>query len=875
MAREPEREFPAPAKLALLFLITSEPHQAEMWEEFADGPEGLPPVFVHAKQDLPLRSSIFQDAVRVPTIPTAWGDISLVRATLLLLKEALRSSDATHFSLVSESCVPIKPLGEIQRRLSVDGRSRIAWQDSGEMLASHRKRCAKADRIPSRWWRMQPQWMTLNREAAEWVCAEDLTKRFEKVFAADEHYFATILELAGYPVEDRVSKTPSTWVRWGRQTPRRWDSVDARLAEELLDSPAFFARKFVATSDIRKWGLHLSRPETAIGRMDSPALPAPRRRLKTAEILVDHRSWSDSLIIRRDGEFSRIEGTCGGRMERDSTSRILRWHTWPAERLIRYPSGPGGRWKVVPMDWSPAPPQEKSIFVSGMGGIGNQLFQLAYGLHLQRKSGARLSGDLHLLAGFDGVPDEVTGSQAPDGFASLNHCNERDASRILDGPWYPGLKLRGYFQCYDHIEECRDVLSRILGDVSKQDALGMHFRRGDYLRSGHYMDLPASYYQSGALRLLREHPGVFREIILFSDDPLWCEHEILPHLQGILPVRIFTGNAHETLREMKSTRGMIIANSTFGWWGAWLADGPTLFPETWKVPGGEYPPGLGCTSPLWMEHATPAEPELQSVTIISAFFDLGAFQKGKEGVRDAEKYRNWMRHFELVANPLIFYVETEQDYQLVTSIRSRRNLPTRVVLVDRNELASFRNLENVRESIRTAKFTPSSPNTTIAEYSCIQHAKYELMAHAIGEGWVESEQCCWMDCGKIFDRLRLDDRSSYRIQSFPGASDGKVHYTLARTFSAGTLEEVQRGQGGAGEYTLAGGFFIGQPDAMSAWCDRYLKHALDYQQQGWIFTDQAAIHAMLSEGHAPAIKGHPFNDSWFGLCGSLMTRVDA
>lgn len=74
---------------------------------------------------------------------------------------------------------------------------------------------------------------------------------------------------------------------------------------------------------------------------------------------------------------------------------------------------------------------------------------------------------------------------------------------------------------------------------------------------------------------------------------------------------------------------------------------------------------------------------------------------------------------------------------------------------------------------------------------------------------------------------------------------------------------------------LAGGFFIGQPGSMSAWCDRYLKHALDYQQQCWIFTDQAAIHAMLCEGHAPEIMGHPFNDSWFGLCGSLMTRVDA
>jgi hypothetical protein len=245
-------------KLALLFLTRGDLLQSRVWGEFLAGREEEIPLFHHAKHPEAVDSPALRRAVRVPTLPTEWGGISLVRATLRLLEAALAECDATHFALVSESCVPIKPAGEILRRLAMDSRSRIAWEGFGEMSLSHRQRVEKAKGIPLASWRMQHQWMVLEREAVEWVTAEDLTGRFENVFAPDEHYFATALAMMGFPLEERVRKMRTTWVEWLNGGLTTWSGTDGRLALALRESPAFFARKFAVASDIGKWGLHVA-----------------------------------------------------------------------------------------------------------------------------------------------------------------------------------------------------------------------------------------------------------------------------------------------------------------------------------------------------------------------------------------------------------------------------------------------------------------------------------------------------------------------------------------------------------------------------------------------------------------------------------------
>ncbi|MBN8458150.1 MAG: hypothetical protein J0M04_09940 [Verrucomicrobia bacterium] len=275
-------------KPAFLFLMCGDHNLPEIWQEFFDSAETEPCVWVHAKDPGAIRTPLFRQAARVETLPTRWGHVSLVRATLRLLRDAFDGSDVTHFALLSESCVPVKPLPEIIRRLSLDGRSRIGWKGVLDMMPSHRARFENSEDIPLEYWTQQHQWMVLDREAAAWVLMEDHTKSFEDVFAADEHYFATVLAMTGYPLKDRVRNEPSTWVDWrGGGGPTAWSMTNGRLALDLMESPAFFARKFARDSDIGRFGLHRADKPHVVTLTDSwCAVTAPRRSLSEGKTML-------------------------------------------------------------------------------------------------------------------------------------------------------------------------------------------------------------------------------------------------------------------------------------------------------------------------------------------------------------------------------------------------------------------------------------------------------------------------------------------------------------------------------------------------------------------------------------------------------------
>lgn len=108
----------------------------------------------------------------------------------------------------------------------------------------------------------------------------------------------------------------------------------------------------------------------------------------------------------------------------------------------------------------------------------------------------------------------------------------------------------------------------------------IHVRRSDYLQCDagfagpEGWALPMIYYQNAWREVLK---GIIP--IIITDDPIYCKQSF-----GWLPnVQIVEGtSAIVDLFLMRNSRYRIIANSTFSWWGAWLAENPngvTLVPE--------------------------------------------------------------------------------------------------------------------------------------------------------------------------------------------------------------------------------------------------------------------------------------------------------
>jgi hypothetical protein len=295
-------------KMAFMFLTRGDVLHPQIWQEFfADAGDELP-IFLHAKEPAAVGDWLASVARRVPTMPTAWGNISLVRATLALMKAALAESDATHFVLLSESCVPIKSWAAIRARLVLDDRSRIGWQSYAEMKHSHRQRSEAVTSMTAGMWHFQHQWMVLRRDLVECALSEDRTAEWEGCFAPDEHYFITRFRQMGLDVESLVRRECSTWVEWHRGRLTHWGEVSREMALEWMDSPSFFLRKVLYHSDVGRWQLHRSAPVAVLVREKKnfvdQALPAD---LATGTVRVH-------VLCQRGGAQRRqaIRETWGG-----------------------------------------------------------------------------------------------------------------------------------------------------------------------------------------------------------------------------------------------------------------------------------------------------------------------------------------------------------------------------------------------------------------------------------------------------------------------------------------------------------------------------------------------------------------------------------
>jgi len=245
-------------KLGLLFLTREDVNHPAIWQEFVkECPERVR-VLSHPKSLALVKGGFLEGTVIPEQYETAWGTISLVKASLALLRSALEDETLTHFILLSESCVPIHPLSEILRRLRMNPRSRFGWRALDKCWDMQRARAAHLPQVPTGCWRFQQQWWLLERMAAEWVARIDYTDVFAGMPIPDEAYFATVLSLLGYPVEDRVENKDITWAHWEKNhgSPTSFPIVDSSIVQQMAESSAWFARKFPVDSNIGQWSLH-------------------------------------------------------------------------------------------------------------------------------------------------------------------------------------------------------------------------------------------------------------------------------------------------------------------------------------------------------------------------------------------------------------------------------------------------------------------------------------------------------------------------------------------------------------------------------------------------------------------------------------------
>ncbi|MBL7901660.1 MAG: alpha-1,2-fucosyltransferase [Bacteroidia bacterium] len=289
------------------------------------------------------------------------------------------------------------------------------------------------------------------------------------------------------------------------------------------------------------------------------------------------------------------------------------------------------------------------IVVRLMGGLGNQMFQYAFGKMLAIKNGTELKLDLSLLKGNSDIEHYVKRSFDLDIFdlkvefateSEIAHFNGytnasflkkiyHKLNRVLKrrNLWIQNnhqfnrkhLKLSnnicivGRWQSYKYFESVTNEIRRdfmvnshfltesiytklILTNNTK--AVAVHVRRGDYVSNPYYSRtigaLNVDYYVKAYEYATKSIKGAI--FYVFSEDIEWCQKHLdfIVNANFVLTDRSKKGMAND-FNLITKCHNHIISNSTFSWWGAWLSEnskGMVIAPTRWAKESSFVPPEI-------------------------------------------------------------------------------------------------------------------------------------------------------------------------------------------------------------------------------------------------------------------------------------------
>lgn len=276
--------------------------------------------------------------------------------------------------------------------------------------------------------------------------------------------------------------------------------------------------------------------------------------------------------------------------------------------------------------------------VSIIGGLGNQMFQVAFAIALKKKSpDDEILIDTQkfrypFIKSFNGVNFYHNGYEVDNFFpnASLPIASSRQIAKV--SYYLPNYLLNrvvrkilpkrkseykqsnsytfspevfniledcyyeGYWQHFKYYIDVRDTLlysfqfptpnkknSEVATIMKTVPSIGIHVRRGDYVNNRGFGGVCSLEYYLRALKLVDVE--LETHFFVFSNDIEWCEENLRPIMKNVTYIDWNQGkNSPWDMFLMSQCKQLIIANSSFSWWGAFLNQQASkiVAPKTWN-----------------------------------------------------------------------------------------------------------------------------------------------------------------------------------------------------------------------------------------------------------------------------------------------------
>jgi len=258
------------------------------------------------------------------------------------------------------------------------------------------------------------------------------------------------------------------------------------------------------------------------------------------------------------------------------------------------------------------------IIVNLTGGLGNQMFQYAFGkaIAVKHKTNLKLhftNALFNTQRSYELDVFNISAAMASaEDIRKLGIVQNRVVNRLLCllderykiqfnkhivtqrypygyDPSYLSVKNNSYIQGYwadeRYFKEIENIIRReftpkekldernqkVLMQIQSSTSVSVHVRRGDYVtnKTNAFKFIGLDYYVKAIRKIksLVSDP----EFFVFSDDISWCKNNLLQLLNKVYFVDYNKEKeSYKDIVLMGACKHNIIANSTFSWWGGWL-----------------------------------------------------------------------------------------------------------------------------------------------------------------------------------------------------------------------------------------------------------------------------------------------------------------
>lgn len=160
--------------------------------------------------------------------------------------------------------------------------------------------------------------------------------------------------------------------------------------------------------------------------------------------------------------------------------------------------------------------------------------------------------------------------------------------KMLDGE-IPDVYVQGEHYWSKH----KDAIKQAFGtNVGHTNMVALHIRRGDYLKAAHFHQnlWETDYYQKAVAMFPGERFLVFckdnQDPAQDKADRQWCRENLPTLLGNNFEMAPYEGTEIEDMNLMASCKSIIMANSTFSWWAAYLGSHEKVVcPQKWFTDG--------------------------------------------------------------------------------------------------------------------------------------------------------------------------------------------------------------------------------------------------------------------------------------------------